>query len=122
MVWFVHHDTIFGGFFDLGDDDGALVAVGFVEFGELFKRVVADDVGVQNKERGAVFAESLFGKFERASGAEGFGFDGELDVDVVLFRVLVEEGVSIRSTCRGLEPQLQEQDTSFNAFSMMSGL
>lgn len=97
----MHHDTIFGGFFDLGDDDGALVAVGFVELGELFKRVVADDVGVENKERGAVFAESLFGKFEWAGGAEGFGFDGEFDVDVVLFRVLVKEGVSVRLTCPG---------------------
>ena len=44
VVGFVHHDAVFGGFFDFGDDDGALVAVGFVELGELLKGVVADDV------------------------------------------------------------------------------
>ena len=81
-------DAVFGGFFDFGDDDGAFVAVGFVEIGELLEGVVADDVGVEDEERGGVFAEGLFGELEGASGAEGFGFDGEFNIDVVFFGVL----------------------------------
>lgn len=47
----MHHDAVFGGFFNLGDDDGALVAVGFVEVGKLLEGIVADDVGVEDEER-----------------------------------------------------------------------
>lgn len=91
MVGFVHHDAVFGGFFDLGDDDGAFVAVGFVEFGKLLEGVVANDIGVEDEEGGGVLSEGFLGEFERAGGAEGFGFDGEFDVDVVFFGILVEQ-------------------------------
>ena len=69
------HDTVFGGLLDFGDDDGAFFAVGLVEFGELVEGVVTDDVGVEDEEGGGVFAEGFFGEFERAGGAQRFGFD-----------------------------------------------
>ena len=88
VVGFVDYDAVFGGFFHFGDDDGAFFAVGFVEVGELLEGVFADDVGVEDEEGGVVFAEGLFGEFEGAGCAEGFGLDGEFDLDVVLFFVL----------------------------------
>jgi len=59
-----------------------------VEFRELLEGVLADDVRVEDKERGVVFSEDLLGELERSGGAEGFCFDGELDADVVFFFVL----------------------------------
>ena len=88
VVGFVHHDAVFRRFFDFGDDNGAFVAVGFVEFGELGEGVIADDVGVEDEEWRRVFAEGFGGEFEGAGGAKGFGFDGEFDLDVVLLFVL----------------------------------
>lgn len=88
MVGFVDDDAVLGGFFDFGDDDGAFVAMGFVEVGELLKGIIANDVGVEYEERGVVFAEGFFGELEGTSGSEGFGFDGEFNVDLVFFLVL----------------------------------
>ena len=88
MPGFVHDDAVFGGFLDLGDDDGAFLAVVAVELGELGEGVVADDVGVEDEEGGVVFAEDLFGELEGPGGTQGFGFDGEFDLDVVFFFVL----------------------------------
>jgi hypothetical protein len=84
----VHDDAVLGGLVDLGDDDGALVAVRAVEGGELLEGVVADDVAVEDEEGGGVLAEDLLGELERAGGAEGLGLDGELDVDAELVLVL----------------------------------
>lgn len=81
-------DTIFGGFFDFGDDDGALVAVGFVEVGQLLEGIITDDVGIEDEEGRVVFAQGLFGEFQGAGGAQGFGLDREFDVDVVFLLVL----------------------------------
>lgn len=88
VAGFVHYDTVFGGLFYFGHDDGAFVAVGFVEVGHLLEGVVADDVGVENEEWGVVFAENLFGELERTSGAERLGLDREFNLDVVLLLVL----------------------------------
>lgn len=121
VVGFVHHHTVFGGFFDLGDDDGALVAVGFVEFGELFEGVVADDVGVENEEGGGVFAEGFLGQFEGPGGAEGFGFDGEFDVDVVFVGILVGQRVSVGRAWLEDVFKARRLHTSFKAFSITSG-
>jgi len=85
----VDDDTVFGRFFDFGDDDGAFVAVGFVEGEQLLEGVVADDVGVEDEEGGVVFAEDLLGELEGAGGAEGFGLDGEGDFDVEFGFVLL---------------------------------
>ena len=84
----MHNDTVFGGFFDFSDDDGALAAVLFVEGSQLAEGVVADDVGVEDEEGRGVFGEGLGGEFERAGGAEGLGFDGEFDVYIEFFFVL----------------------------------
>ena len=44
VVGLVHDDAVFRGLLDLGHHDGALVAVGLVEGGEVGKGVVADDI------------------------------------------------------------------------------
>lgn len=88
MGRFVDDDTILGGFFDLGDDDCAFVAVGLMELGELLEGVIANDVGVEDEEGGVVLAKGLLGEFERTGGAEGLGFDGEFNVDIVFLFVL----------------------------------
>jgi hypothetical protein len=84
----VYHDTVLGRLLDLGHDDGALAAMLLVELGELLEGVVAGDVGVEDEEGRVVLAEDALGELERASGAQGLGFDGELDLDVVLLLVL----------------------------------
>jgi len=89
MVWLVDNHTIFRGFFNLCNDDGALVAVGFMEGGEICKGIIANNVGVQDKERCVVFSENFFRQFQRACSSEGFGFDGEGDLDVESFLVLL---------------------------------
>jgi hypothetical protein len=69
-----------------------------VEFGKLGKRIVADDVGVENEEGSVVFAENLLCKLEGTSCAEWFCLDGELDLDIVLCFVLgrcVSSGLSL---------------------------
>jgi hypothetical protein len=59
----------FRGLLDLGHDDGAFVAVGFVEGGELGEGVLADDVGVEDEEGLVVLSEGLLGELERAGSA-----------------------------------------------------
>lgn len=44
VVRLVHDDAVFRGLLDLSHDDGSLVAVCFVEGGQLGERVLADDV------------------------------------------------------------------------------
>lgn len=81
-------NTVFRGLLDLGDNNGALVAVAAVELEEIGEGVIANDVGVEDEEGGVVLEEDLLGEFEGTSSVEGFGLDGEFDVDVVLFLVL----------------------------------
>ena len=45
------YDAVFARFFDFCDDNGSLVAMRFVEVGELLEGVIADDIGVQEEER-----------------------------------------------------------------------
>ena len=66
VVGLVHDDTVFAGFFDFGDDDGSLLAVGLVEFGELLEGVVAGDVGVEDEEGGVIFAQDFLSQLEGA--------------------------------------------------------
>ena len=60
-----------------------------VELRELLEGVVADDVRVENEERGVVFAEDLFCELEGPGRAKGFCLYGEFDLDVELFLVLI---------------------------------
>jgi hypothetical protein len=59
-----------------------------VELQQLLKGVVADDIGVEDEEWRVVLQQDLLGKLQGTGGVEGFGLDGELDVDVVLLLVL----------------------------------
>jgi hypothetical protein len=69
VVGLVDYDAVFRGLLDLGHDDGAFVAVGFVEGGELGEGVLADDVGVEDEEGLVVLSEGLLGELERAGSA-----------------------------------------------------
>jgi hypothetical protein len=89
VVGLMDDDAVLGRLLDLGDDDGALFAVGLMELGELLEGVVADDVRVEHEERRLVLKERLLGQFQRACGAEGFGLDREGDVDAEFLRILV---------------------------------
>ena len=92
-VWHVSvvdNDTVLGRLVDLGGDDGGLTVVGVVEVEQVPQRVLADDVGVQDKDRGVVLLEDLFGQLERTGGAQRLFFDREGDGDAVLFFVLLQ--------------------------------
>lgn len=98
----VDDNTILGGLLDLGDDDGALLAVAAVEGGQVGEGEVADDVRVEDEEGLVVLAERLLGELEGAGGVEGLGLNGEGDVDVVLLLVLAgEEDISIGTGTMG---------------------
>lgn len=89
VVRLVHHDAILRGLFDFGHHDRSLVAVRAVEVGELLEGIFANDVRVENEKGTIVFAEDLFSQFERTRRPQGFGFNGELNLDVVFFFVLM---------------------------------
>jgi hypothetical protein len=84
----VYNDTVLGRLLDLCDDDCALVTVLLVEIGELRKGVVAGNVGVEDEEGRVVLAQDVLGELQGTGGAEGLGFDGECDGDVVLLFIL----------------------------------
>lgn len=44
MVGLVDNYTVLGGLVDLGNNDGTFVTVGPVEIGQVFERVIADDI------------------------------------------------------------------------------
>ena len=56
-----------------------------VELGKLFERVVAGDVGIEDEKRRVIFAENFLCELEGSSSTERFGFDRDLDFDLVLF-------------------------------------
>lgn len=88
VVGLVDNDTVLGRLLDLGDDNGALIAVGLVELEELLEGIVADDVGVEDEEGRVILAEDALSKLEGAGGVEGLRLNGELNVDVVFLLVL----------------------------------
>lgn len=59
-----------------------------VECRKLSKRILANDIGVEDEERRIVLAENLLSELQRTSSAEGFRLDGECDANVVLLLVL----------------------------------
>lgn len=87
----VDNNTILGGFLNLGDDNGTLIAVVLVESQEVLEGVVADDIGVEDEEGRVVLSENTLSKLQGSSGIEGLSLDGEFDVDVVLLLVLSQE-------------------------------
>lgn len=85
-------DAVLGRLLNLCDDDCALLAMRFMELGQLLERVFADDVAVENEKGRVVLPEDLLRELERSGGAEGFVLDRELDADVVLRLVLLRCG------------------------------
>lgn len=90
MVGLVDDDTVLGGLVHLGDDNGTLITVASVEVGKLLEGVVANNIRVEHKERRVILAQDLLRQLERASRAQRFGLDGELNVDSVFLLVLLE--------------------------------
>lgn len=86
------NDTILGGLLDLGDDNGALVAVCLVECSQLLKRVFARDIGVEDEEGAVVLAQDLGGQLEGASSAQRLLLDREGDLDAKLLLILDSGG------------------------------
>lgn len=91
VVWLVDDNTILGGLIHLGHHDGSLITMVLVEFRELLKGVITDDIGVEDEEWRIILAQDFLGQLQRPRSAQGFGFDGEFNVDVVLFLVLNHE-------------------------------
>ena len=75
----------------------------FVELSQFIKGVVADDIRVQDKEGGVILAEDFLRKFEGTGGAKGFRFDGEFNLDVVFFFILIREEKQSASAGQGAE-------------------
>jgi hypothetical protein len=88
VVGLVNNDTVLRGLVDLGNNNGALVTMFLVELRELLEGVITDDIGVEDEEGRVVLAQNLLCQLQGTSGTEGFGLDGELDSDVVLFLIL----------------------------------
>ena len=55
-VGMIHDNTVLGGLFDFGDQNGALTAVFFVVGGHFGKGKVANDIRVEDIERLAIFS------------------------------------------------------------------
>lgn len=99
----VDDDTILGGLFDLGDADGTLIAVRLVESGQLLEGVFAGDIGVQDEERGVVFAEDVGSQLQRTGSAQGLRLNGERDLNAEFLLVLYSVMVSaVELTNQGL--------------------
>lgn len=88
VVWLVDDNTILGGLIHLGHHDGSLITMVLVEFRELLKGVITDDIGVEDEEWRIILAQDLFGQFQGPRGAQGFGLDGKFDSDIILFLIL----------------------------------
>lgn len=101
VVRFVDNDTVLGGLIHLGDDDSSLITMTLVEFCKILKGKVTNNIGVEDKERRVILAQDLFGQFQGASGAQGFGLDGEFDTDVVLFLILRKQ--SAHAGCKNVK-------------------
>ena len=59
-----------------------------VEFCKILEGVVANNIGIEDEKRRVILAQNPLGQLQGPRGAQGFGFDGEFNVDVVLFLVL----------------------------------
>jgi hypothetical protein len=86
----VNNDSVLTRLFDLGDNNGTLLAVSLVVVGQLLEGVFANDIRVENEERRIIFAKDLLGELQRTSGTQWLSLDGELDVHVVLFLVFLK--------------------------------
>lgn len=89
VVRLVDNDTIFRWLLDLCDNNGTLVTVCFVKCKEFREWVLADDIGVENKEGLGVLSQDLLSQLKRTSSSQGFGLDGECNLDVEALFVLL---------------------------------
>lgn len=61
-----------------------------MEVGQLLEGIFADDVGVEDEERFVVLAQDLLGELEGTGCSQGFGFDGECNLDIVLLFIFLQ--------------------------------
>jgi hypothetical protein len=102
-LWFPYNHTVFAGFFDFGDNYGTLLAVFFVELGELGKGIVLEigmsssdetgvqytyDIGIEDKEGSVIFSKNLTGQRKWAGCTKGLRLHGESNSDIVFFFIL----------------------------------
>ena len=88
MAWFVNHDTVFGGFLHLCDNNCALLTMALVKFGEFLEGIFADDIGVEDEEWRVILSEDLFGQLQGTGSSKGLCLDGEFDAHVVFLLIL----------------------------------
>lgn len=55
---------------------------------KLVKRVVADNVRIEDEEGSVIFSKSLFSQLEWAGRPKWFGLDREFNIDIIFFLVL----------------------------------
>ena len=89
-VFLGDNDTILGGVLDSGSENSAALAVCLVELDELGKRVVANDVGVENEQqaRGVILQDVLLSQADWAGSAHRFILYRDRDLHFVLYKGL----------------------------------
>jgi len=92
IVLISNNDAIFGWVLDLGHHDGTIATVGFVEFDEGFQWIMANNIGVENKEEvvGVVGKDDVLGEADWTSSSKWLVLKTASNLDLVHFFVLFE--------------------------------
>lgn len=96
MVGLVDDDTVFGGLLDLGDNNGAFIAVGVVEVDEILEGELAGNIRVEDEKGRVVLAKDVLGELQRTGSAERFWLEREVDLDAACCLVLSDDSWSAR--------------------------
>ncbi|EEQ38382.1 mannose-1-phosphate guanyltransferase [Clavispora lusitaniae ATCC 42720] len=86
----VNNDTILGWLIDLSGNNRTLTAVCLVELGQFLEWVVANDIGVQDKEWRVILLQDLFSKLQRTSSSHWLFLEGKLNVNTVFLGGLLQ--------------------------------
>lgn len=62
-----------------------------MELSQLFERVFTDDVGVEDEEWRVILSENFLCQFQGTRGTKRLRLDGEFNVDIILFSILIEK-------------------------------
>ena len=97
MAWLVDKHSVFRRFLNFGDYNGSFVSMSFVKVCKLVKRVVADDIRIEDTEWRVIFSKSFFSQFEWASRPKWFRLDREFNLDIIFFLILQHNLSAIRN-------------------------